>query len=129
MAIGAQSGLYSQTISGLASNTIYYFTAEATNVQGAGWAAPSQTFTTAATNPVSSLAAVLTFHNDNTRMGVTVSYTHLVVSVAAGAPVLAGAAALPGRETRSRAQPMRQARNSSSKIFIIVIRTKRRGQD
>jgi hypothetical protein len=77
VAIGAQSGLYSQTISGLASNTIYYFTAEATNVQGAGWAAPSQTFTTATTNPVSSLAAVLTFHNDNTRMGVNASETQL----------------------------------------------------
>jgi len=77
VAIGAQTGSFSQTISGLSSNTIYYFTAEATNSQGAAWAVPSQIFTTTATNPVSSLVPVLTFHNDNTRWGVNAGETTL----------------------------------------------------
>jgi uncharacterized repeat protein (TIGR03806 family) len=70
ISLGLQPGAYEQTVSGLSSNAAYYFTAQATNGAGAGWAVPSQTFTTGATNPVSSLAAVLTYHNDNTRQGV-----------------------------------------------------------
>jgi hypothetical protein len=80
IAIGLQSGLFAQTISGLSSNTIYYFTAEATNIEGAVWAAPAQTFTTAASNPVPVYVPVLTYHNDNTRWGVNTNETILTPS-------------------------------------------------
>ncbi|MDE3065919.1 MAG: hypothetical protein KGJ60_00055 [Verrucomicrobiota bacterium] len=69
ISLGLQSGAYSETINGLSSNTLYYFTAEAANSQGAVWAAPSQKFTTVASNPVFSAVAVLTQHNDNNRSG------------------------------------------------------------
>jgi uncharacterized repeat protein (TIGR03806 family) len=78
ISLGAQSGIFSQTVSGLSSNTVYYFTAEATNSQGIAWAAPSQTFTTVATNPAS--VPVLTYHNDNTRMGVNPNETILTLA-------------------------------------------------
>ncbi|MGC9943218.1 MAG: chitobiase/beta-hexosaminidase C-terminal domain-containing protein [Verrucomicrobiota bacterium] len=78
--LGSQSGPFSQTISGLSSNTVYYFTSEATNLDGAVWAAPSETFTTAATNPVSSYVSVLTYHNDNTRWGVNSNETVLTLA-------------------------------------------------
>jgi uncharacterized repeat protein (TIGR03806 family) len=78
--IGSQTGAYSQTISGLSSNTVYYFTAEATNAQGIAWATPSLTFTTVATNPVSTLVPVLTYHNDNTRQGVNTNESILTLS-------------------------------------------------
>jgi hypothetical protein len=77
ISLGGQTGGYAQTVDGLSSNTVYYFTAEATNLAGATWAAPVQTFTTAATNPVSTLASVLTYHNDNTRWGVNAVETIL----------------------------------------------------
>jgi uncharacterized repeat protein (TIGR03806 family) len=78
--LSVQSGSFSQSVSGLSSNSFYYFTAEATNVQGATWAAPSQTFATGATNPVSTLVPVLTYHNDNTRMGVNPNETILTLA-------------------------------------------------
>lgn len=78
--LGAQSGPFAQTISGLSSNTVYYFTAEATNLLGAAWATPSQMFTTAATNPVSTLVPMLTYHNDNTRWGVNSNETILTLA-------------------------------------------------
>jgi hypothetical protein len=40
------------------------------------WSAPSFSFTTLATNPVSTLVSMLTYHNDNARDGVN-SETHL----------------------------------------------------
>jgi uncharacterized repeat protein (TIGR03806 family) len=75
ISLGLQSGSFSQTVSGLSSNTLYYFTAEATNLQGAAWAAPSQIFATGAI-PV----PMLTYHNDNTRMGVNSNETILTLA-------------------------------------------------
>lgn len=80
LSLGAQNGPFAQTISGLSSNTVYYFTAEATNLLGAAWASPSQSFATGATNPVSKLVPVLTYHNDNTRMGVNSNETTLTLA-------------------------------------------------
>src|SRR6185369_8914512 len=75
--IGAQSGVYAQTIVALATNTTYYFTARGSNSAGTVWAAPSATFTTLNTNPVQTFAAVLTYHNDNTRQGANTNETIL----------------------------------------------------
>jgi len=65
--LGQQSGTFAATVSGLSTNQSYFFTASASNSTGTAWAAPSQTFTTLASNPP--LVAVLTYHNDNTRDG------------------------------------------------------------
>src|SRR5205807_441822 len=43
-----------------------HFTAKAVNAAGASWASPSLTFSTL---PISTLAAALTYHCDNTRQG------------------------------------------------------------
>jgi uncharacterized repeat protein (TIGR03806 family) len=77
ISIGAQTGAYAQTIGSLSSNTTYYFTAQASNNAGIVWATPSANFTTLGTNPVSTLTAVLTYHNDNTRWGVNSNETTL----------------------------------------------------
>lgn len=78
--LGAQTGSFAQTITGLSSNTVYYFTSEATNSQGIAWATPSQSFATVSTNPVTASVAVLTYHNDNTRMGVNAAETALTLA-------------------------------------------------
>ena len=80
LSLGVQNGSFSQTVSGLSSNSLYYYTAEATNLQGAAWAVPSQTFTTTATNPVSNFVPMLTYHNDNTRMGVNANESLLTLA-------------------------------------------------
>ena len=77
VALGVQAGVYAQTVPGLTANTTYFFTARATNAAGTVWATPSKTFTSLSTNPVQTLAAVLTYHNDNTRMGVNPNETIL----------------------------------------------------
>jgi len=73
--LGQQSGTFAATVSGLSTNQSYFFTASASNSTGTAWAAPSQTFTTLASNPP--LVAVLTYHNDNTRDGANTNETVL----------------------------------------------------
>lgn len=46
IALGSQSNLFTAALTGLQTNTTYYFTATATNSTGAGWAAPARSFVT-----------------------------------------------------------------------------------
>jgi mono/diheme cytochrome c family protein len=75
IALGTQTGAFAATVSGLSTNTVYFFTASASNSVGTAWAAPSQTFTTPASNPP--LVAMLTYHYDNTRAGANTNETTL----------------------------------------------------
>jgi hypothetical protein len=50
ISLGQQSGNYSFTVTGLATNTTYYYAAMATNTAGSVWASPSQVFTTLSSN-------------------------------------------------------------------------------
>ncbi|HEY5041370.1 MAG TPA: chitobiase/beta-hexosaminidase C-terminal domain-containing protein [Verrucomicrobiae bacterium] len=71
---GAQSGNFSITVLGLATNTTYYFTATGTNAAGGVWATPSKNFTTL---PSLTQLPVLTYHYDNTRAGANTNETIL----------------------------------------------------
>ena len=46
VSLGAQSGAFSNLVTGLTANTVYYYTATATNSGGLVWAATAQSFTT-----------------------------------------------------------------------------------
>ena len=76
--LGQQGGSYSYAISGLATNTIYYFTAAAANNSGTGWASPSFSF---ATLPTGSAISVLTYHYDNNRIGANTNETILTPAI------------------------------------------------
>ncbi|MGO8699486.1 MAG: chitobiase/beta-hexosaminidase C-terminal domain-containing protein [Limisphaerales bacterium] len=78
--LGLEGSAFALSIASLSSNTTYYFTSEATNSAGAVWAMPSLSFTTPASNPVPTLTAVPTFHNDNTRWGVNSNETILTLA-------------------------------------------------
>ena len=77
IALGPQTGAFAQTWTGLKPNTTYYYTAFVTNVLAGGWAVPSFSFTTGATNPAAGLVPMLTYHNDNSRQGVNTNETQL----------------------------------------------------
>ncbi|HLX69206.1 MAG TPA: PA14 domain-containing protein, partial [Verrucomicrobiae bacterium] len=76
--IGQQGGSYSYTISGLATNQTYYFTAAAANDSGTAWASPSLSF---ATLPTGAAISVLTYRYDNTRIGADTNETVLTPSI------------------------------------------------
>jgi N-acetylneuraminic acid mutarotase len=79
--IGPQSGPFAQMIYDLATNTAYFYTAQAVNAAGTNWASPSRSLITAATNsPVLPSVAVLTHHNDNGRTGMNLNEPLLNVS-------------------------------------------------
>jgi uncharacterized repeat protein (TIGR03806 family) len=81
VALGQQFGAFATTVAGLSTNTVYFFTAWASNSVGTAWAAPSQTFTTLASNPPVTLMSVLTYHYDNTRDGANTNETTLTPDV------------------------------------------------
>jgi hypothetical protein len=80
--LGTQVGRYAQTVNGLTASTTYYFTTRAGNAApGQSWAAPSQSFTTPATNPPPTpLMPVLTFRQSADRTGQNTNETALTLA-------------------------------------------------
>ncbi len=80
VSIGAQAGIFAETVNGLSPSTTYYFTARAVNADGARWAASSLSFTTAASNPAFTAPPVLTYKYDNFRSGANTNETILTLA-------------------------------------------------
>ena len=72
--IGQQSGSFAVTVTGLATNTTYYYAAAANNIAGTAWGSPSLSFTTLPSVPV---VSVLTFQYGNNRNGLNTNETLL----------------------------------------------------
>jgi len=77
VSLGQTNGNFSALVTGLATNTAYYFTALASNSAGLSWAQPSAGFTTLASGPFVTPVSVLTYHYDNTRQGQNPNETML----------------------------------------------------
>lgn len=77
VSLGQTNGNFSATVTGLASNATYYFTAFASNSAAVSWAAPSLSFTTLTANPSVTRVPVVTYHYDNTRQGANTNETWL----------------------------------------------------
>ena len=77
VSLGQTNGNFSALVTGLTTNTAYYFTAFASNNAGVAWAQPSVGFTTLASGPFVTPVPVLTYHYDNTRQGQNTNETML----------------------------------------------------
>ncbi|HEX5399457.1 MAG TPA: hypothetical protein VFY06_10460, partial [Verrucomicrobiae bacterium] len=64
VSLGPITGHFSATVTGLATNTTYFFTAFASNSAGVSWAQPSLNFRTLAADPFVTPVPVLTYHYD-----------------------------------------------------------------
>jgi hypothetical protein len=69
--LGVQGGLFNYRISGLSSNTTYYYTVRGANLGGIAWAETSQSFATPGTVPPP--AVVLSQHNDHNSSGANLN--------------------------------------------------------
>lgn len=73
--LGEQTSVFGFSVTGLTTNTTYYYTALATNSAGAVWAYPSQSFTTPDSAPP--VQPVFTYRYDNSRQGANTNETQL----------------------------------------------------
>jgi regulation of enolase protein 1 (concanavalin A-like superfamily) len=77
VSLGLTNGPFSAPLTGLNTNTTYFFTAFASNSAATAWAQPSLSFTTLAANPAVTPVSVLTYHYDNSRQGANTNETWL----------------------------------------------------
>ena len=77
ISLGLTNGDFSATVTGLATNTTYYFAAYASNSVAVSWAQPSLSFNTLAATPSITRVSVTTYHYDNTRQGANTNETWL----------------------------------------------------
>ncbi|MGH7973173.1 MAG: hypothetical protein ACREIC_31020, partial [Limisphaerales bacterium] len=77
VSLGQTNGAFSAPLTGLTTNTTYFFTAFASNSAATAWAQPTLSFTTLPANPTVTPVSVLTYHYDNTRQGANINETWL----------------------------------------------------